>query len=912
MSLQRNKIERQERDERVRAAAVRGRQTSHPEHRISSKHTPSPTHRTGFPHPHRAFSFSVTGARSRPPRLTMAQAENPELTELKSIIKSFVISGEGNAGIGRIAREYEDMEGCAIPFHKFGFSSLTEFLKSHLFRDEFFFGCNKDGFEVLKPKNDEKTAHIQDLVRNQKHKTARKKKPLSRFGVSRTGARAGAPGASFNFHAAGMARIGYSAYARKAATPSNYFNNNANRFQNRSTGFSMGKSQQTGASQQPAPAVRPLTAQQTNRQPQMQQRQQQTPNWTSPVKQAGSQPPPAAGRIVQKTSTPNVQNVSMSFASPGWEADQKPAAAGRTVVTNFANKAPAAKTLVKVVNSPATSFKAPAIRSVGRGTSAASRPQKDAPPGIPILTLDEQDRHHWLRMKCLQTFYFVRKEASVSGISVTDFSHKFFTTHKSFLTRHCESLQFSSITGFLQESFASPPSSPAASSASDMTASNGSTSSDKLLKIVANSSLMFNRKRFKDLIQQLVNNVVTASLSDKKDADEGQIPEEFLPPVLLQKLKQSLGPKYSISGELSGLLVKWFFNRFLPSSQSGACVKVPDDKTSFCEELKFFAQEVDKLTFTYSIFPVASDVANFIRKIDDGELSDPEHLQTGDASSMKWVPVSICSALSPALMYVTRVKEQDAINLLADELSAFYESSEGKGAEYLIPMELLSIGQLIAVPMRSRQTTTTRRVFRADDQVGSDPLERRWTRAIITHPYNAEDRTFIAHLIDMGCAMRFREARFLLRDRFLHPDHGFDKGFAVQIGLMGVIPPIGLYVQKMLENPASIKDIPVAEVPAHLSRKGFPASSVEYIRFNYSTRKCLTACFFKSKRQGLKYEALIADVSTDDDDFLTESLSQRGCAEQLPVPDALSLLQGQVSVEDMLKRRIMVELKKGV
>ena len=34
--------------------------------------------------------------------------------------------------------------------------------------------------------------------------------------------------------------------------------------------------------------------------------------------------------------------------------------------------------------------------------------------------------------------------------------------------------------------------------------------------------------------------------------------------------------------------------------------------------------------------------------------------------------------------------------------------------------------------------------------------------------------------------------------------------------------------------------------------------------------------------------------------------------DELPVPDALPLLQGQVSVEDMLKRRIMVELKKGV
>lgn len=875
----------------------------------------------------------------------MAESENPELTELKSIIKSFVISGEGNATIGRICREYEDMEGCGIPYHKFGFHNMTEFFKSAVFRDEFFFGCNKDGVEVLRPKTDEKTAHIQDLVRNQKHKNPNKKrKPFNRFTVSRAGTRAVAGTGAFNFHAAGMSRPGFNAFARKtAATPSQFYTNTATRFQNRSTGFTIrnqNQPHQQGQQQQQPPAaqvpVRPLTAQQTNRLPQA-QIQQQTPNWASPVKPSGNQlrrPNLADGQNVQKTSTPSVvPNKAISFS---YGQEVKPAsssASGRTVVTNFANKGPeATKSLVKVVTTPATSFKAPVIRPVGRG-AGASKPKSDLPPGVPVLTADQLDHQHWLRMKCLQTLYYVRREASLTGYSINDFAAKFFQINKTFLSKECEALGSSDPIQFLQQSFASPPASPTSSDSEktvDMASADSSDKSDKagsgsvnnnngnnnkLLKIVANSSLMFNRKRFKGLVQRLVDIVLTPLLKVGKGAVKSaasSIPEEFLPPVLEDKLRQALGPKYEGRAELAALLVRWFFNRFLPSSQSGASVLVPRDIHSFCQELQIFSREMEKLTFPYSLFPIPSDINQFIREMDDSELSDPESIRSGDAATMKWIPINICSVLTPAKMYVTRVKEQEAMNLLEEEMAAFYESSEGKGLEYVIPMELLCEGQLVAVPLKSRLTSTTRRVFKAGDPDG-ETMERRWTRAIITHPYNTEDRTFIAHLIDMGCATKFKEARFLVRDRFLNPDLGFDMGFAVQVGLLGLIPPIGLYMKKIFEKPDTIANIPVQDVPNHLSQMGFPIPSVEFIRLNYSSKKYLTACFFKSYRRGLKYEVLIADVSKEEtDDFLTESLSAKGLAEQLVVDDALSLLQGEMGMEEIMKKRIMVELKRGV
>lgn len=87
----------------------------------------------------------------------MAESEDPELTELKSIIKSFVICWEGNATIGQICREYEEMEGCGIPCHKFGFHTVTEFFKSPMFREEFDFDCKEDGVEVLRLKKNDMT-----------------------------------------------------------------------------------------------------------------------------------------------------------------------------------------------------------------------------------------------------------------------------------------------------------------------------------------------------------------------------------------------------------------------------------------------------------------------------------------------------------------------------------------------------------------------------------------------------------------------------------------------------------------------------------------------------------------------------------------------------------------------------------
>ena len=47
--------------------------------------------------------------------------------------------------------------------------------------DDFLFTKNEDGFEVLRPKKDGKTAHIQDLVINQRQKT--KKRKAGRPGV---------------------------------------------------------------------------------------------------------------------------------------------------------------------------------------------------------------------------------------------------------------------------------------------------------------------------------------------------------------------------------------------------------------------------------------------------------------------------------------------------------------------------------------------------------------------------------------------------------------------------------------------------------------------------------------------------------------------------------------------------------
>lgn len=184
-------------------------------------------------------------------------------------------------------------------------------------------------------------------------------------------------------------------------------------------------------------------------------------------------------------------------------------------------------------------------------------------------------------------------------------------------------------------------------------------------------------------------------------------------------------------------------------------------------------------------------------------------------------------------------------------------------------------------------------------------MERRWTRAIVHKAYDWGSRTFAAYMIDMGCCMMFKEARFLRRDQFLDPSLGFDRGFAVSVGLMGIVPPIDTYTKELLSKPELVANVSPTQVLDILASKSFPKSSVEFIRLKYANKKYLTCAVFASKRKGLLYEALIAHVTEGADEFLTETLCSKGLAQPLFVRDTLSLLRAQLTLEEVLKKLIM-------
>jgi hypothetical protein len=598
---------------------------------------------------------------------------------------------------------------------------------------------------------------------------------------------------------------------------------------------------------------------------------------------------------------------------------------------------------VKVVEGAAQSFKAPIQRpSVGRGFVKPSVSSDDAPPGQDAI--EHLDKVHWLRMKCLMTLYYVKKEASVSGISVSEFAAKFFNVNKTFLPKECQAIGEEDILRFLEKSFSSPPSSPTGSSdslssadalannnpndlvngsdptAAATTASAEASSNKTLVKIVANTTIMFNRTRFCELIQRMITITVNASIK-RESEDEVQLPSILMPVKLVNKIlgsvacSPSLEKLYGNKSAIAGLFVNWFFGRFLPPPTTGGRVTVPRDIRTFSAEILSFAKGHSAHVYDYSVFPVPSDVEQYIRGMDPDEISDPIHIRNNNPAALKWIPVRICASLTPSLMYFTRINEQETMNLLSDEMQSFYESSEGKDADYHVPIELLTMGSLIAVPLRSRITSRTRRVINSEDQNGpNDALERSWTRAIITSPYNHTDKTFVAHLIDMGCGMKFREGRFLPRSRFLAKEHGFDKGFAVQAGLFSIVPPVTSYLDNFLANSDSLisSGANIAEVPDLLSRKGFPVDAIDFIRSSFSVRRFLTACFFESKRKGLRYEALVVDVSTNEDEYLTTSLVNMNAAEQLQYEDAILLSDGKVTQEDLLKQKLMVKLREGL
>ncbi|KAL4217941.1 Tudor domain-containing protein 7 [Mactra antiquata] len=103
-------------------------------------------------------------------------ADNAEkLQQVKSMVRSVLLSVKEGVPAARLQRDYEDMVGEAIPFRKFGFSSFENFILGipDVVRID-----RRGGDVICHGVHDDSTAHIKKLVSKQRSKKV--KKPVRR------------------------------------------------------------------------------------------------------------------------------------------------------------------------------------------------------------------------------------------------------------------------------------------------------------------------------------------------------------------------------------------------------------------------------------------------------------------------------------------------------------------------------------------------------------------------------------------------------------------------------------------------------------------------------------------------------------------------------------------------------------
>lgn len=95
---------------------------------------------------------------------------NSEMDKIINIIRALVISDKAESSITDVIRDYRNVEGGQIPFRKYGYDSLEEFLKS----SGQFFVHSFRGETKISVVPTEKTAHISKMVQLQKSSAKRR------------------------------------------------------------------------------------------------------------------------------------------------------------------------------------------------------------------------------------------------------------------------------------------------------------------------------------------------------------------------------------------------------------------------------------------------------------------------------------------------------------------------------------------------------------------------------------------------------------------------------------------------------------------------------------------------------------------------------------------------------------------
>ena len=92
--------------------------------------------------------------------------ETDELKEIKSFLRSVLITEIGGLTVSKLLWDYKNLVGSTIPFEKYGFTNFKSFLETlpdtvRLYRDEY-------GEERVTHVSDQKTRHIEQMILKQK------------------------------------------------------------------------------------------------------------------------------------------------------------------------------------------------------------------------------------------------------------------------------------------------------------------------------------------------------------------------------------------------------------------------------------------------------------------------------------------------------------------------------------------------------------------------------------------------------------------------------------------------------------------------------------------------------------------------------------------------------------------------
>lgn len=800
-------------------------------------------------------------------------ADAAEIEELKQVIKSLVIPWKAGATLKDIEKDYLDLEGSKIPFSKFGFANLKSFLQSNHFHDEFIFGCNNDGYEVIRPKMDEATAHIQKLVQEQiKPKKKTRKDPVrTPFSFKPSGLRLSGFNTGNNFN------------SRRSLPQTSNGKSHLNQLPpQKSTSVTAKKRYGNIAQQLPllnGPGTSSVTANATLAKVNSPTLKQQPNTTCTPIVQQGYPSWSSKGLYNRSSpvtvSTGAAKPVQFGMIPPMAPYSSSKPMANRIVtfpqvtqarvsdVTALATETPHTTIATKPVSASVTHKTSPLgsmkclTAALGTGRARAVSTVRHPVPSLPPFLAEpcrivDDDIFSLLKLRCLQSIYHMSQWKSANEVYDTkDFLSSYealYPTQSSSLNSLVQLHGYIDLTGLLKQTLENVPNPLIFVSGSDNASCKISFCKDQFLRLVLE-------------IERDVRDLPSTSVS---------IVLQHLISIEVQKKIIANDILGGSQGPIGRRILDWFFIPFVPVKEG---TLRGDSKINYQTLTETLAHGTNFFDEDVVIYPRIQD--RDLMQISDpsnDELTPIDAVVLSDIKMFVWHDLVISSVTSPDHVSVIRSVDQWKFEDITRTLNQFYTNCDNR---FKIPRELWKDGLTCVV------------------KHGQNFL-----RGVMTE---VEDASFRVKMIDTGASEDLKPD-----DKNITPFF-FKKGLvkharlAVATSLLAVIPPISRYMR--------MSNVMATEDPLEtIIKRGYPSQASSFLVKNYAM-KDLTGCFFRSKSG--RYYSFLCHVSDNDggDEYLHEALIEKGLGERMTHDACIDLLRGEKSSNHILWDVIVAQLR---